>query len=145
MIKGLFKIIMYGILGLFAVGLIMKMFGGETEKKVTKNPVSTGPATLQREAKPIPYKIIKTDQIRTKKMSYSIMVDLVEGRLPSKPELSAISNKLKSNQHERTFVEFYLPGMEVGNGAFATAHHNPDMQVIILDWALPEKYKTLLK
>tara|TARA_Y100001972_G_scaffold36162_1_gene44709 strand:+ start:10392 stop:10505 length:114 start_codon:yes stop_codon:yes gene_type:complete len=35
--------------------------------------------------------------------------------------------------YDRSFVVFYLPGMEVDAGGFATAHHNPDLKVVMLE------------
>lgn len=49
-----------------------------------------------------------------------IRVDLVDGRRPNEKELATIFSKLVRYQ-DRTSISFYLPGMEVGTGAFATA------------------------
>jgi len=60
-------------------------------------------------------------------------VELVGGRLPTKEELAAISQQLlerKGKRYERMFVCFYLPGMDVDAGAFATAHYNPDPEEV---------------
>ena len=76
----------------------------------------------------------------------AIQVELVDGRLPNADELGAISTHLvKASTDERKFVAFYLPGMRAGEGAFATAHHLPKLEVKILEELLPEKYKKLLK
>lgn len=36
----------------------------------------------------------------------------------------------------RIFIDWYLPGMEVGAGAWATTHFEPELQVKIMDWML---------
>lgn len=49
--------------------------------------------------------------------------------------LRVIANKLKSQdarKYDRTFISYYLPGMEVGSGAWATTHFDPDLEVRIL-------------
>jgi len=75
----------------------------------------------------IPHRIIKREDYLNYKVSYDIEVGVVGGRLPTADELAAISNNLRSKEqkYERVFVCFYLPGMKVDTGAFATAHHNP--------------------
>ena len=48
--------------------------------------------------------------------------------------LRTIATQLKnSDEHtyERTFIMYYLPGMEVGSLAWATSHFDPDLQVCI--------------
>ncbi len=86
----------------------------------------------------IPYEVIQKAELSSIKLSIDVEVPLVDGRLPSADELGAISEHLveNSNKHDRTFVSFYLPGMKVGAGAYATAHHNPDMSVNIQDFML---------
>ncbi len=37
-----------------------------------------------------------------------------------------------SEDYQRTFIVYYLPGMEVGAGAWATTHFNPKLDVNIL-------------
>lgn len=49
--------------------------------------------------------------------------------------LRAIALKLKSEDsrsYDRTFMTYYLPGMAIGAGAWATTHFNPDLVVRIL-------------
>jgi len=86
----------------------------------------------------IPYEVIKRDELGSIKLSIDVQVPLVDGRLPNTDELGAVSEHLvaTSGEYDRTFVSFYLPDMKVGAGAFATAHHNPDMQVQIQDFML---------
>ncbi len=86
----------------------------------------------------ISYKVIKKDELRSIKLSFDIEVNLVNGRLPNKQELGELSNYLisKEKSHDRTFVVFYLPGMEVDSGGYATAHHNPKMEVEIMEFIL---------
>jgi hypothetical protein len=53
----------------------------------------------------------------------------------SEKVLHSIAMKLKnadSNTYERTFIGYYLPGMEVNAGYWATTHFNPELEVRIL-------------
>jgi hypothetical protein len=86
----------------------------------------------------IPYKILKRQELSTIKLSLDVEVPLVQGRLPNENEIAALSNYLvsKERKHQRSFVMIYLPDMEVGAGAFATASHNPNLKVNIMKFML---------
>ena len=92
----------------------------------------------------IPYEIIKRDELGSIKLSLDIRVPLVDGRLPNEAELASISEHLvnTSKPHDRTFVT-----LEVGAGAYATAHHNPTLQVQVMDFMLMQypQYLELLE
>lgn len=113
----------------------------ETETSIAPvRPTPTEPETLQT----IPYKIINRSAFSDDKQSYDVEVDLVEGRLPRREELAAISRKLYSREFENTFVCYYLPGMEVDAGAFATGHFTPDLEIAIYTLHIPARYKALV-
>ncbi len=89
---------------------------------ITISATSGGVATL------IPYEIMNRKENRVlDKLTLEIEVPLVDGRLPSRQELNAIAKHLVGTpRHARTWVFFYLPGMEVNAGAYATAHYLPE-------------------
>lgn len=101
------------------------------------------------EDKLIPYKIIDKITLSNIKLSFDIEVPLMNGRLPNEKELSSISSHLvksESTKYEKSFIAFYLPGMEINAGAYATAHHNPNIKVNIMPFMLmryPEYQKLL--
>ncbi len=77
------------------------------------------------------YAIIKSDIMPGIKRSLDVRIN----KKVSKDTLRAIALKLKaqdSRSHERTFICYVLPGMEVGSGAWATTHFNPNLEVRIL-------------
>ena len=128
--------------------------GGSHERSSTELPrpaASSGDhsasiAVQQTESKQIPYTVINREEFLDHKVSYDIMVDVVDGRLPTEDALAAISNSLRSKEqkYERMFVCFYLPEMKVDAGAFATAHHKPTPEPATILWHwLPPKYKKL--
>ena len=96
----------------------------------------------------IPYHILERSETGTIKVALDVEVPLVSGRLPTEEELGALSRHLVSleRDHDRSFVLFYLPGMKVGSGAYATAHHNPELEVKVLDFMLAQypEYQSLL-
>ena len=94
----------------------------------------------------IPFSIIERKEFLHYKVSYDIRVNLVDERLPTTEELAALSNHLKNteNPHEKTFVTFYLPAMMVNAGAFATAHHTPDLEVKVIEHMIPQRHRHLL-
>lgn len=86
----------------------------------------------------IPHKILEKSELGSIKLSIDIEVPLIKDRLPNEKELGVLSKHIvsKENKHERSFITFYLPRMKVGAGAFATAHHNPEMKVNIMKFML---------
>ncbi len=42
----------------------------------------------------------------------------------------------KGHQFKRFFITWYLPGMELDAGAWATTNFNPDLRVEIMNWML---------
>jgi len=78
----------------------------------------------------ITYSIIDSDTY----LDYKRSLDVRLNKKVSEEILRAIALKLKSQdsrKYERTFICYYLPDMEVGAGAWATTHFNPDLEVRI--------------
>jgi hypothetical protein len=94
------------------------------------------------ETKTLPYKVLKKESMGSVKASYDIQVDLVKEngkkRLPNEAELKAVSEEIKAKEKntQKVFVLFYLPGMKLDEGAFAKAHHDPDLSVQIMEYML---------
>jgi hypothetical protein len=62
----------------------------------------------------------------------------------SEQTLRAIALKLKaqdSRAYDRTFIAYYLPGMTVGAGAWATTHFDPNLEVLILGLTAEDENK----
>ena len=86
-------------------------------------PVPTIPADVT-------YSIIDSDTF----LDYKRSLDVRLNKKVSEETLRAIALKLKtqdSRNYERTFICYYLPDMEVGAGAWATTHFNPNLDVRI--------------
>ena len=77
------------------------------------------------------YRIIGQDRMGNEKCSFDLRL---EERI-SEADIRAIANEIKTREAEecrRTFIVYYLPGMEVGARAWATGHFNPDLEVEVL-------------
>lgn len=86
----------------------------------------------------VSYTVIDTDIIPGIKRSLDVRLN----QKVSQDVLRAIALELKSNdsrQYDRTFIAYYLPGMTVDAGAWATTHFNPTLDVRILGLTVPEE------
>jgi hypothetical protein len=90
-------------------------------------------------------KITISDSADDEKPVYSIInnnitpgikrsVDIRLNERISEEELRQIALAIHSSDpnYPRTFILYYLPGMELGSGAWATTHFNPNLEVRIL-------------
>ena len=74
---------------------------------------------------------------------------MIDIRLESEVDeeiLYKIANELREDgrrKYQRVFIDYYLPDMEVGAGAWATSHFNPDLDVKILGLSKKEKSQLL--
>lgn len=136
--------------GLLILIAAMHIGCGSSDAERLESPelVPRGSAIKPEQVHPnlIPYTIIQSSEVLQYKKSFDIAVDLVDGRLPTEAQLASISNYLRNSAgvHERTFVVFYLPGMVLDHGGFATAHHNPDLEFKLLRFNVPENFRLLL-
>ncbi|MDA3933986.1 MAG: hypothetical protein PF630_06625 [Gammaproteobacteria bacterium] len=67
--------------------------------------------------------------------SYKKSVDVRILKKHTKDELAGFAHEIKnldSRKYDRIFIFYYLPGMSIGSGAYATTHYNPNLQIKIL-------------
>ncbi|MCK4342810.1 MAG: ABC transporter permease [Phycisphaerae bacterium] len=86
----------------------------------------------------VTYTIIKKYVLRSIKRSLDVRLN----RKVSEDVLRAIALQLKDsdpNTYDRTFICYYLPGMIVDAGAWATTHFNPNLEVRILGLTVEEE------
>lgn len=71
------------------------------------------------------------EQDRLGQIKRSILVELDQE--VSMAELEVIGRMLQEQEpgFERTFIEYLLPGMQAGSGAWATTHFDPDLKVVL--------------
>jgi len=86
----------------------------------------------------IGYSVIQTNIVTGIRKSFDVRLD----NEVSEASLRAIALELKSGDsrhYERTFIVYYLPGMPVGAGGWATTHFDPALEVRILGLAGQEE------
>ena len=89
-----------------------------------KTPPSAIPADIS-------YAVIDTDIVPSIKRSLDVRLN----KKGSEGVLGTIALELKSNdsgQYDRTFIVYYLPGMTVGAGGWASTDFDPTLDVRIL-------------
>lgn len=93
-----------------------------------------------RESGEVEYQVIADETLHDIKRSVTVRLT---GPM-SEPALETLGKKLRAADpgYERTFIEYLLPGMEPGAGAWATTHFNPKLEVKILG-ATVEEYARL--
>lgn len=86
-------------------------------------------AKAQFEKRALSHVIEVVEQDRLAKIKRSLLVRLDQA--VSMAELEVIGRMLQAQEpdFQRTFIEYLLPGMQVGAGAWATTHFDPDIQV----------------
>ena len=81
----------------------------------------------------------KTDFIKTS-------IDIRLNSEVNEETITKIANELRNDgrsKYQRIFINYYLPEMEVGKGAWALSHFNPDLEVKILGLSKSEKDQLL--
>jgi len=76
------------------------------------------------------YSIIKQESIPSIKAS----IDVRLNKEFNKSSIEKLALKLKNDlngNYQRIFICYYLPGMTVGSGAWATSHFDPDLEIIM--------------
>ena len=76
------------------------------------------------------YSVIDSNMVPGAKLSLTVRLS----RKATEQELAQIARELKGGtpgSYSRTFIVHYLPGMELGAGAWATTHYNPSLKVKI--------------
>ena len=77
------------------------------------------------------YGVVGREAIPDAKLSLDVRLEAEV----SEARLREIASELGSGQrsrYERIFISYYLPGMQPGDGAWATSHFTPDLEVRIL-------------
>lgn len=87
-------------------------------------------------------KILNKEIVPRMKYSVDFEIPIINGEFPSEELMQKIAynEKIKNPGYENYFIHFFLPGMELGSGAFAisnnTNNSNPNMKTDILYYML---------
>lgn len=89
------------------------------------------PAALIAKYENAPYTIISDTDLGNIKRSVEVRLEshLTEDQIKS---IAQEVQRKKSKKYERTFIEYYLPGMQPGQGAWAVSHFTPNLEIRIL-------------
>lgn len=102
--------------------------GARTGAKAT---VATTPApAVAKVPDDLDYRILNQSSVAKEKQS----IDVELSRRLTVEELTALANVLAGDRSKfaRTFILYYLSGQDRNNGAWATSHFNPDLNVQIM-------------
>ncbi|MDP8201990.1 MAG: hypothetical protein P9M11_07600 [Candidatus Tenebribacter burtonii] len=93
--------------------------------------VAENPESNNKTPEVVTYNLIKENKIPMIKRSVDIRIN----RRVSEDELREIALMIKAKDkspYERTFICYYLPNLIVDEGAWATTHFNPELEIKIL-------------
>ncbi len=113
----------------------MKKMRADLEKEFKTTP-NSGKVVLEK----TPYSIIKDKSYKNTKRSVDVRLE----RRITKNQLTALAheiNNLNKKSYKRTFILYYLPGMRVDAGAWASTHFNPNLKVEILGATIEQAQK----
>lgn len=141
-------VLVLGGLGLLACGESESPDASEAGAEAPQQRIEsteTG-ATDTSEESPLPsdldYEIIGEDTYQNDRRSLDVRLN----RKVDEDVLRTLAHRLRSQasrSFERTFVVYYLPGMEVDAGGWATSHFDPELDVEVL--GVPEDGGTRLQ
>ncbi len=136
-------LILIGIIGILAAILIPKLNSPpeKTGERITRPPKATKKMPVS--TKNYSYKIIKAERFRTIKSVLTVRLS----KKISKKALLKLALELRAKEpktYDRMFIMHYLPGMEVGAGAWATTHFNPNLEIRVLGSTIEEEKKLLI-
>ena len=90
----------------------------------------------------VPYTIINEETLSNIKT----MIDIRLESEINESDITKIANELKKDgreKYQRIFINYWLPDMEVGSGAWAFSHFNPNLEVEILGLTKEEKTRLM--
>lgn len=128
----------------FAFGLFLLASCGQSSDKPIESDISSEKVQQEKTLPDDSYKILSEIENVNSELNINkcnIEIELKEKR--SKEELTIIANKLHETRmsYDKLWIFYYLPGMNVGSGAWATTHFTPDLQVDILGTTTEEEIK----
>ena len=97
------------------------------ENHQTENRIDTSEKLILN----IEYSIIKVDKIPNEKYSIDIRLEKEYKKTELEEFAYYVKNELITEDYTRVFISYYLPNMKVGQGAWATSHFNPELEIIM--------------
>ena len=88
----------------------------------------------------VSYEIIKIERVGSIKCSLDVRIN----KKIDKNTLTEIAHELRNREnkkYDKIFICYYLPGMKIGSGAWATTHFNPDLKVEVIGLSIEDEEK----
>ena len=88
------------------------------------------------------YKIVEANRLGTIKCDLTVRLS----KKVSEETLRQLAIELRTKEpkkYDKMFITYYLPGMTIGAGAWATTHFNPNLDVRILGMTIEQERKLL--
>lgn len=113
----------------------------ETAPKVTTESPKLPPTPVKPKTQL--FEVVESSRIPN--IKYSIEYRYTGSGLPTRAELRYVSDEVERRQpgYQRYFVGFYLPQQPAGEGYFATAHRDPDVEINIMSFMVPDRMQEL--
>lgn len=88
--------------------------------------------TLSAEEKKFEY--ISVEKLHNIKLSIDVRALKKMPESDLEKSAKSIYREKKGSIFQRVFITWYLPGMKVGSGAWATTHFTPTLRVDLMEW-----------
>ena len=82
------------------------------------------------------YEVLNVESIPGEKLSITLVVSRAITNEALSQNAKMIYKSFFGPRFKRIFIDWYLPGMEIGSGVWATTHFNPRLEVKIMTWML---------
>lgn len=89
-------------------------------------------ATTSPKSNPRSHKVLSVKGSGTAKLSIDVRLSEPVTEFWVRSLAKKLHRKYGGKSSKRTFIHYYLPGMQIGSGAWATANFNPKLDVLIL-------------
>lgn len=133
-----------GVRGIFLVGLIATLTApraASAQIPADQSPADQRPGPVPR-AVEVPAEASVPDGLEMTIIREDLIpgqfriVDIQLDRAVDEEVLESIANVVRDGDdrsYQRTYIVYYLPGMEPGAGGWATSHFTPDLEVQVLE------------
>lgn len=82
------------------------------------------------------WKVLELTTFLKYRLSIDVLVQMETGKPPTESDLQNIAKSLfsahKGRKYDKVFICYYLPGMVKDEGAWATSHFTPKLEVRII-------------
>ncbi|MEQ1613074.1 MAG: hypothetical protein ABL904_10015 [Hyphomicrobiaceae bacterium] len=128
---------------LAAISLLVGALIEPPAAKAAKKPKPVEAAAADKTDPAQSFRVVSEDLSATASARYAAVV---LPRRIAEPEITRIADLVRAKEktpHEKTVVNFYLPGMKIGHGAWAVATYQPSLKISIFGLRLDEEQQAI--